>query len=116
MRHQKKHGKLSLKAAPRKALLRGLATSLVLKEQVRTTAARAKALKSVIEKQVTISKKGDLAAKRQLMEYIYDEKAVKKLMTELGPKYKTRPGGYTRIIKLENRKGDNSPMALIEFV
>lgn len=116
MRHQKKKGTLSLKAAPRKALLRGLSTSLVMKSKIKTTFVKAKALQSVIEKHVTMSKKGDLAAKRQLMKYFYDIKAVNKLIKELGPKYKTRPGGYTRIIKMENRKGDNAPMALIEFV
>lgn len=116
MRHQKKQGKLSLKAAPRKALLRSLATSLVVKGKVKTTAARAKALKVVVEKYVTLSKKGDLAAARLMMKYFYDQKAVNKLIKDLGPKYKSRPGGYTRIIKLENRKGDNAPMVLIEFV
>jgi large subunit ribosomal protein L17 len=116
MRHKKTTAKLGKKAAPRKALLRGLATSLVLKGKIQITLARAKVLRSVVEKQITLAKKDTLAAKRQIMEYIYDEKAVKILMKELGPKYKTRKGGYTRIIKLENRKGDNAPTAIIEFV
>ncbi|KKQ80068.1 MAG: 50S ribosomal protein L17 [Parcubacteria group bacterium GW2011_GWC2_38_7] len=116
MRHQNKKGKLSLKAAPRKALLRSLATSLVLKEKIKTTLIRAKTVKSKVEKYVTVSKAGDLTARRQLLRYFYGEKAVNKLLTELGPKYKTRPGGYTRIVKLDKRKGDNAPMAIIEFV
>jgi len=116
MRHQNKPGKLSLKAAPRRALLRSLATHLVLREKIKTTLTRAKVVRSKVEKYVTVSKAGDLAARRQLLRYFYGEKAVNKLLTELGPKYKTRPGGYTRIVKLDTRKGDNAPMAIIEFV
>jgi len=116
MRHQNKKGKLSLKAAPRKALLRSLATSLVLKGKITTTLTRAKIVKSKVEKYVTVSKKGDLTARRQLLRYFYGEKAVKKLLTELGPKYQGRAGGYTRFIKLGNRAGDNAPQAIIEFV
>lgn len=116
MRHRKTTAKLSLKTAPRKALLRGLATNLVLKEKIETTLGKAKALKPIIEKYITDSKTDDLATKRKLEKFFYQEKAVNKLIKELGPKYKERKGGYTRIIKLSNRKGDNSPMALIEFV
>ncbi len=116
MRHQNKTGKLSLKSAPRKALLRSLATNLVLRGKIKTTLVRAKTVRSKVEKYVTVSKKGDLASRRQLLRYFYGEKAVNKLLVELGPKYKTRPGGYTRIIKLEKRSGDNAPQAIIEFV
>jgi len=116
MRHRKTTPKLSLKAGPRKALLRGLATSFVLKGKIRTTEARAKVLKPIIEKYITKSKNNTLAVRRQLIEYFYDEKAVNKLLKEIGPKYKERKGGYTRIIKLEPRKGDNSKMAIIEMV
>jgi len=116
MRHQNKAGKLSLKTGPRKALMRSLATNLVLRGKIKTTLTRAKLVRSKVEKYVTVSKKGDLTARRQLLRYFYGEKAVRKLIEELGPKYKTRPGGYTRIIKLPTRSGDNAPVAIIEFV
>lgn len=116
MRHLRKKGKLSLKAAPRKALLRGLATNLVLKNKIQTTATRAKVLRPIIEKYITISRAGDLTARRRLLSYFYSAAAVNKLLTEIGPKYKERRGGYTRIVKLAPRSGDAAKMALIEFV
>jgi len=116
MKHNKKTPKLSLKPAPRKALLRSLVTSLVIHGRIKTTLPKAKALRGVVEKRITIAKKNDLAARRRLLSYIYNEKAVKKLLEEIAPKYLERKGGYTRIIKLENRKGDNAAMAIIELV
>ncbi len=116
MRHQKKKNKLSLKVGPRKSLLRSLATNLVLRGKIKTTFVKAKTVRSKVEKYITVSKKGDLTARRQLLRFFYGEKAVNKLLNELGPKYKERAGGYTRIIKLPNRAGDNARQAIIEFV
>lgn len=116
MRHRKTTAKLSLKTAPRKALLRGLVTSFALNGKVETTLAKAKALKPLVEKYITMSKTDTLATRRRLIAYVYDEKAINKLLKEIGPKYKERNGGYTRLIKLPNRKGDNSPMAILELV
>ena len=116
MRHRKKTVKLGRECGPRKALLRGLATNFVLKGKMKTTLPKAKAIKPIVEKYITVSKNNTLASRRRLIKYFYDEKAINKLLAELGPKYKERPGGYTRIIKLENRKGDNAPMAIIELV
>ncbi len=108
--------KLSLKVAPRKALLRGLATDFVIHGKVEATEARVKALRPVVEKYITLSKQDNYSNKQTLNKYFYDEKAVKKLLKEIGPKYQERPGGYTRIIKLGRRSGDNAPMALLELV
>ena len=116
MRHRITKTKLGRKAGPRKALMRGLATSFVLNGKMETTLIKAKTLRPVVEKQISRSRNKTLANKRLLMKFFYDEKAVKKLLEEIGPKYKSRPGGYTRIIKLGNRKGDNAPMAIIELV
>jgi large subunit ribosomal protein L17 len=116
MRHKKTTAKLSLKAAPRKALLRGLATSFALNGKLETTLVKAKALRSVVEKLITASRVDTLATRRKLIKYLYDEKAINKMLKEIAPKYKDRKGGYTRIIKLPNRKGDNSAMAIIELV
>jgi len=116
MRHQKKTSKLSLKAAPRKALLRSLATNLVMYGKIETTLAKAKAIKPIIERHITASKEDTLAVRRRLLAFLYKEKAVNKMITEIGPKYKERKGGYTRIIKLANRKGDDAAMAIIELV
>lgn len=116
MRHKKTVAKLSLKSGPRKALLRTLVTSFVLKGKLRTTLAKAKAARSLVERHITAAGKGTLAAERRLGGYYYDKRAVKSLMKDLGPKYKERNGGYTRMIKLDSRKGDNAEMAILEFV
>lgn len=116
MRHRKTTVKLGKKVAPRKAMFRGLATSFVLRGKMKTTLERAKNLRPIVEKLVTLSRKNNLATRRKLLGYFYEEKAVDKLLKEIGPKYAGRAGGYTRIIKLERRKGDNSPQALIEFI
>lgn len=116
MRHQKKTAKLSLKTGPRKALLRGLATSFILNGKMETTEARAKAVKPIIEKYITVSKVNNLINRRKLSRYFYNEKAINKLLNELGPKYQERKGGYTRIIRLSSRRGDNALKVLLELV
>lgn len=116
MRHRKKTVHLGRKAGPRKALFRSLATSIVLYEKVKTTEAKAKAIKPVVEKFVTASRDNSLQTRRKLLAYFYDENAVKKLLEDLGPRYKTRPGGYMRITKLGKRSGDASKMVQLEFV
>ena len=116
MRHLKKGKTLGLKAAPRKALLRGLATDFVVHGKIKTTAAKAKVLRSLVEKYITVSKTDTLHTRRQLLKYFYTEEAVNKLLKDLGPKYKTRKGGYTRIIKLAPRNGDQAKMAILELV
>jgi len=116
MRHRKTTKILDRKKAPRKALMRNLATNLVLYEKIETTEAKAKSLKPIIEKLITKAKKGDLHARRELIKYLYLENAVKKMIEEIGPRYKDRKGGYTRIIKTNSRQGDAAKMAIIEFV
>jgi large subunit ribosomal protein L17 len=116
MRHRKKGKILDRKKAPREALLRNLAASIVLYEKVKTTQAKAKAVKPLVEKSITTSKAGTLAARRNLMKTFYTEEPVKKLLEVLGPRYKERPGGYTRIIKLGPRQGDGAEMVQIELV
>jgi large subunit ribosomal protein L17 len=93
-----------------------MTTSLIRHGRIRTTAARAKELRSVAEKMVTLGKQGDLAARRQALAYIVDEAVVKQLFDEVSPKYEERQGGYTRIVRLGNRKGDAAPMVMIEMV
>jgi len=116
MRHQKTTVKLSKKVGPRKALLRGLATSFVLNGRIETTQAKAKAVKPIVEKYITVSKVNNLVNRRKLVRYFYSEKAINKLLNDLGPKYQERKGGYTRIIRLTNRRGDNAPKVLLELV
>jgi len=116
MRHRKKTKILDRKAQPRKALLRSLATNLILYEKIKTTEAKAKAVKPIVEKLITKGKSGDLHARRELMKYLYIENAVKKVLEDLGPRYKDRKGGYTRIIKLGQRQGDAAKVVQIEFV
>ncbi len=116
MRHRNKVKILDRKTGPRKALLRNLATNLILYEKIKTTEAKAKTLRPVVEKLITKGKAGDLHAKRELLKYLYLENAVKKVLEDLGPRYKDRKGGYTRITKLGTRKGDGAQMAQIEFV
>ncbi|HLJ69406.1 MAG TPA: 50S ribosomal protein L17 [Chloroflexota bacterium] len=100
----------------RKALLRGLASSMLIHEGINTTEPRAKELRRFVERLVTISKRGDLPARRLALKRLPDKLLVEKLFEVYGPRYKNRPGGYTRIIKLGHRHGDAAPMARIEFV
>lgn len=108
--------KLGLTTGHRKAMLRNLVTSLIKENRITTTETRAKEIKSIAEKMVTLAKKGDLAARRQALAYIYDEEVVKKLFDTVGPKYNDRQGGYTRIIKSLPRRGDAAPMVILELV
>ncbi len=134
MRHQKKVRKLGRPQDQRKAMLRAMATSLFMHGEIKTTMTRAKALSSYAEKIISFAKKGDVAARRQAGTLIYDqeipgaeemtlegqEKAIKttvlrKLFSEIAPKYKERNGGYTKVFRLVNRRGDNAEMALIQL-
>jgi len=96
--------------------MRNLVTSLLLYEKIITTAAKAKELRSVAEKMVTLAKRGDLHARRQAAEVLMEEKALKKLFDTIGGRYQDRNGGYTRITKLDYRMGDGAPLAAIELV
>lgn len=116
MRHKVQKTTLGREKAPREAMLRSLAESLILHGNIKTTEAKAKALRRVVEPLITKAKKGTLAARREIIKTLYTEKAVKKLMEEVGPKYKERDGGYTRITKLPARKNDAAKVARIELV
>ncbi len=106
----------SRKKGPRDAMLRNLATSVVLYEKVETTEAKAKAIRPMVERLITRGRISSLFARRTLMKTLYDENAVKKILEVLGPRYAERRGGYTRITKISPRKGDSAKMAIIEFV
>ena len=108
--------KLGRDSSARKALLRGIVTSLFQHERIETTEAKAKELRKVADKMLTLAKRGDLHARRQVMAYMMDEDVVKKLFDEVAPKYKDRQGCYTRIIKAGVRQGDAAPMVIIELV
>jgi large subunit ribosomal protein L17 len=97
-------------------MMRNLVTSLLLYEKIITTAAKAKELRSVAEKMVTLAKREDLQARRQAAEVLNDDKALKKLFDTIGARYRDRSGGYTRITKLDYRMGDGAPLAAIELV
>lgn len=116
MRHRKKKGTLSRMKGPREALMRNLATSVLLYEKVKTTKARAKFVRPIVEKAITVGKKGDLAARRRLHTMFSLENAVKKVMEDIAPKYKDRAGGYTRVTNLGPRHGDGAEMVKIELV
>ncbi len=116
MRHGKVHRKLNKKPAHRRAMFANMCASLIKHEQIMTTLPKAKELRPVVEKLVTLGKKGDLAARRQAISEIRDVAMVKKLFEVLAPRYKDRHGGYTRIMKAGFRYGDNAPRAVIEFV
>ncbi|WKZ24439.1 MAG: 50S ribosomal protein L17 [Patescibacteria group bacterium] len=116
MRHRKTTKILGRKKAPREMMLRNLASSILLYEKVTTTEAKAKTVRSLVERLITVSKSGDLAARRLLIKDLPQPLAVKKSMDILGKRYQDRPGGYTRIVKLGNRVGDGSKMVQIELV
>ena len=102
--------------AHERLMLANLATALFEHDRITTTEAKAKRLRPLAERLITFAKRGDLHARRQVMTVIRDKDVVHKLFAEIGPKFATRPGGYTRIIKTNPRKGDNAPMAVIELV
>ncbi|HPT83318.1 MAG TPA: 50S ribosomal protein L17 [Limnochordia bacterium] len=108
--------KLGRRSGHRRALLRNQVTSLVLHGRIETTEAKAKSIKPLADKMVTLGKRGDLAARRQAAAFLLDPAAVKKLFDEVAPRYADRNGGYTRIIKTGVRRGDAAPMAIIEWV
>ena len=111
------HRKLSRTKSQRKALFSGLSKALIKHEQIKTTLPKAKELRPIVEKLVTLGKRGDLHARRQALSVLDgDNVLVQKLIAVLGPRYKERPGGYIRILKAGFRYGDCAPMALIEFV
>jgi len=116
MRHNKTTAKLSRNTAARKSLLANLAMQLIIFEGITTTEAKAKELRKYVEPMITKAKRGSLADRRNLLGVLPVKKAVSKLFDVIGPKYKERNGGYTRIIKLEPRVGDGAKMAKIELV
>jgi len=115
MRKRKKGRRLSRKRNQKRALLKSLASALILKEKIKTTEAKAKEVSRFVEKQISRAKIGNLASRRLLANF-FSPQIVKKLFNEIGPRYKDRPGGYTRIIKLKPRKSDGARMAIIELV
>ena len=117
MRHRKTRNKLSRDSAHRKALLSNLSREVIDHERIRTTHAKAKALRPEVEKLITLAKRGDLHARRQAMAALGQDKfVVYKLFEEIAPRYADRPGGYTRILKLGPRPSDATEMAMIELV
>lgn len=116
MRHHDSKRKFGRERNVRRALIKSLASSLIIKRKIKTTDAKARELRPYIEKMVTKAKRGDLSSKRMIISKIGTKKAAKILFDDIAPNYKERPGGYTRIVKLPRRTGDGSKMAIIEFV
>ena len=116
MRHRNKNKILDRKKGPRELMLRNLASSIILYEKVKTTRAKAAAVRPLVEKLITTSKAGDLNARRSLLEVLLQKNAVLKAMEVLSIRYKERDGGYTRTIKLGARQGDGAQMVQIELV
>jgi len=116
MRHLKSGRKLGRTASHRKATLANIAASLLEHKSIITTTPKAKEARGVVERLITFAKRGDVAARRQVLRTIRDKKLVRELFEDIAPKYENRPGGYTRVIKIGRRKGDNAPMAVFELV
>ncbi|MDT8989942.1 50S ribosomal protein L17 [Curvibacter sp. APW13] len=116
MRHGHGLRKLNRTSSHRLAMLRNMMNSLIEHEVIKTTVPKAKELRRVIEPMITLSKEATLANRRLAFDRLRDRDSVTKLFNELGPRFKTRPGGYTRILKMGFRVGDNAPMALVELV
>ncbi|WP_100406019.1 50S ribosomal protein L17 [Bacillus solitudinis] len=118
------YAKLGRDSSARKALFRDLATDLIINERIETTESKAKELRSIVEKMITLGKRGDLHARRQVASFIRREvadtesgqDAIQKLFSDIAPRYEERQGGYTRILKVGPRRGDGAPMAIIELV
>ena len=116
MKHNIKNKKLNKTSSHRKAMFMNMSNALIKHEQIKTTLSKAKELRRFVEKIITLGKKGDILSRRKAVSILQDQKMSKKVFDVLAERYKSRAGGYTRIIKLGNRYGDNSPTAVIEFV
>ena len=116
MRHGISGRRLGRTKSHREAMLRNMVTSFLKYEKITTTDAKAKELRKVAEKMITLGKKGDLHARRQVLSYVRDREVVGKLFDELSPRYRDCAGGYTRIVKMGNRAGDNAPVSIIELI
>ena len=116
MRHRKAGRKLGRTSSHLKATLRNMVTSLLEHEKIETTDAKAKELRKIADKMITLGKRGDLHARRQALSVIMTKKVVKKLFEEIAPRFQNRQGGYTRIMKVGRRLGDNAPVSIIELV
>ena len=116
MRHGSAHRKLGRTSAHRTAMFANMAASLIKHEQIVTTLPKAKELRPIVEKLVTLAKRGDLHARRQAISQVRDVAQVGKLFATLGPRYASRPGGYIRVLKAGFRHGDNAALAVVEFV
>ena len=116
MRHGNTNRKLNRTASHRKAMFANMSAALIKHEQIVTTLPKAKELRPIVEKLITLGKRGDLHARRQAIAQVRDEDQVRKLFAVIGPRYKDRNGGYTRILKAGYRYGDNAAVAVIEFV
>ena len=116
MRHLNGYRKLGRVSSHRRAMLRNMTTSLVIHERIETTVPKAKELRGLVEKMITLGKRGDLHARRQAASYMFDDEAVKKVFSDLATRFKDRNGGYTRILKKGPRFGDGADMAYLELV
>lgn len=116
MRHKKGYRKLGKETAHRKAMLRNLATSFLTHGRIQTTVPKAKEVRSIVEKMITLGKKGSLHCRRQAESYLYGNVAAKQVFTDIAGRMKDRPGGYTRIVKLGERFGDGAEMCNLELV
>ncbi len=116
MRHLKSGRKLNRNSSHRKAMFKNMAASLLRHEMIRTTVPKAKELRRKVEPLITLARTDDVHRRRLAFARLRDDEVVNKLFTELGPRYATRPGGYTRILKCGFRAGDNAPMCIIELV
>lgn len=116
MRHRMSGRKLNRTSSHRKAMFANMSVALVKHEQITTTLPKAKELRPFVEKLVTLGKRGDIHARRQIVAKTRDETTAKKLIDTIAPRYDGRPGGYIRVLKAGFRQGDNAPMAIIEFV
>ncbi len=116
MRHRARSRKLGRTSAHRKALYRNLVTALLEHERIETTDAKAKQLRRVADRMITLGKRGDLHARRQALRVVRDKAVAAKLFSELADRFRERPGGYTRVIKVRTRVGDAAPMSIVELV
>lgn len=116
MRHRQSGRPLGRNSPHRRAMFRNMTTSLLMHESIKTTVPKAKELRRVVEPLITLAKKDGVAQRRRAFDRLRDKEAVGKLFTEIGPRYKDRPGGYLRILKMGHRHGDAAPMALVQLV